>query len=526
MAPVERTGRERSDPPIDDASLRDHVRTIVNRHPTIGLAVGVVGPDGLRWFHAHGVADMTSRNPIADTTVFRIASITKTFTAIAVMQLWEQRLIDLDAPAADHLRSYELTAADPGFAPATVRHLLTHTAGLPEVAHPRGVVQPDFGESVEAGSEIPTLAEFYRGRLQIVAEPGTRFVYNNHGPATLGQIVEDVSGKSLAAYFRDHIFEPLGMTDSDLRRTDRLERRRATGHEIGRKGVKEIAQRDMVTAGAASVYSTPADMARYVSALLGRGGNEHGTVLEPGTLAMMFEAHYQPDARLPGMGLAFFRRHVGRQVAVGHQGSLPGFHSQITLAPDLGLGVVALTNGAHQADLWLPGEVSHLLEQLVGGPTVGGRHAQRPEVWNDLCGRYRLSAGLTDIRLRAMIGAGAQVFVRGDRLMLRFLTPIPELATGFDLHPDDEQDPYVYRIAFSGGGLDHLRVVFGQEPTGQTTRLHLDLMPLTLEKRPPSTNPSRLATTGLAVGAATMAARRLAAKPARGTACALGRSPD
>ncbi len=510
MSPVDDLQQERMSPPIDEAALGDHVQSIVNRQPTVGLAVGLVGTDGLGIFHSHGVADTESKEPISEDTVFRIASITKTFTAIAIMQLWERGLVELDAPVNEYLRSYELGSANAGSQPATIRNLLTHTAGLPEVAHPQGIFRADFGESVEVGAHLPTLAEFYRGHLRVGAEPGTRFVYNNHGPATLGQIVEDVSGQTLAAYFHEHIFAPLGMIDSDLLRTDRLERRRATGYEIRRRGVQEITERDMVTAGAASIFSTPSDMARYLRALLGRGSNDHGTVLEPETMAMMYEAHYQPDARIPGMGLAFFRANVGGQIAVGHQGSLPGFHSQISLAPDAGLAVMAFTNGTQQADLWLPGEVSRLLGRLLGLPTDQQRvFAHHPEVWDDVCGWYRLSAGLTDVRLRAMMGAGAEVFIRSGRLMLRFLTPIPALAAGFALHPDDEHDPNVYRIGLSESGLDHMRIVFGQDSTGATTRMHLDLMPLTLAKQPPSTNPRRWATSGLAVGAATLAARHL-----------------
>ena len=491
------------------AALRESVRSIVSRHPTVGLAMGVVGRNRAQAFCGHGVADVVSKEAITEATVFRIASITKTFTAIAVLQLWERGLIELDAPASNYLRSYRLVPADDRFGPVTVRHLLTHTAGLPEVAHRLGVFRPDFGESVEVGSPLPTLAEFYRGGLRVGAEPGTRFVYNNHGPATLGQIVEDISGKALARYFEDQIFRPLGMADADLVRTDRLERRRATGYEISGRGVREVAERDLVTAGAASIYATPADMARYLSALVGGGSGEHGAVLEPKTVAMMFEPQYQPDPRIPGMGLAFFRSEVGGHLAVGHQGSHPGFHAQVLIAPEVGLAVMAFTNGARQADLWLPVEVSRLLGQLLGSPTDERAVAHHPDVWSDICGWYRLSAGLTDVRLRAMMGAGAEVFVRRGRLMLRFLTPIPELGSGFDLQPDDPQDPYAYRIDFSEPDLGRLRIVFGQDDTGTTTRLHLDLMPLTLSKQPPATNPRRWAAGALAVGAATVATRSL-----------------
>ena len=83
--------------------------------------------------HGHGLADIASSTPVTADTVFRIGSITKTFTAMAVMQLWERGLIDLDAPANDYLRAYRLDSTDATFRPATVRHLLTHTSGIPDV---------------------------------------------------------------------------------------------------------------------------------------------------------------------------------------------------------------------------------------------------------------------------------------------------------------------------------------------------------------------------------------------------------
>ena len=279
--------------------------------------------------------------------MFRIASITKTFTAIAVMQLWEQGLVDLDAPANDYLRAYRLIPAKASFRPATVRQLLTHTAGIPELVHPSGLLRLRIlGESVKVGRPMPSLAEYYRGGLRLVAEPGTRFTYSDHGFATLGQIVEDISGKPLDRYFREHIFEPLGMADTDLVRSERVGSRLATGYKLRSDGAKAGHRLRWVTVGGGGIYSTPRDMARYVAALLGGGANEHGSVLKPETLATMFEPQYQPDPRVPGMGLAFFRTELGGHRVVEHEGILPGFDSQIFLAPDDGVGVMAFTNGA------------------------------------------------------------------------------------------------------------------------------------------------------------------------------------
>ncbi len=498
---------------FDDLELRGWVAEIAGRHPVVGLAVGVVHDGGFT-FVGNGVADLAAKTPITEDTAFRIASITKTFTAIALMQLWEQGAVNLDAPAHRYLRAYRLVPAQAGHRPATLRHLLTHTAGLPEVARPWGAWLPDFGESVEAGRPVPSLAEYYRGALRQYAETGTRFVYGNHSPATVGQVVQDVAGEPLASYFRRHIFEPLGMEDTDLIRSPRVESRLAAGYEIRSGGVKEIRLRDMVTVGAASIYSTPRDMARYLAALLGGGSNEHGSVLKPETLAMMFEPHHQPDPRIPGLGLAFFREDLGGHPVVGHQGTLPGFHSQILVAPRDGVGVMAFTNGAHQADFWLPAELSGLLRRLVGVPGAeivrGVPH--HPEIWGDICGWYALSARASDVRLRTLMGAGVEIFLRGGQPMLRFLTPIPTMYRGFHLLPLDETDPYVFGIDLFGTGTDVMRLVFGQGAAGATTRLHFDRMPITLDKRPAVRNPRLwairiLGATG-AVAATSMVVRR------------------
>jgi CubicO group peptidase (beta-lactamase class C family) len=482
-----------------ESPLETWVEGLAGRHPMVGLAVGVVRDGRLDAFRGYGLADIASGRPIAEDPAFRIASITKTFTAIAAMQLWEQGLIDLDAPVGEYLRAYRLVPANVGWRPATVRHLLTHTAGLPEVRDPRGALQPDFGESVPAGRLLPSLADFYGGRLRVSAEPGTRFVYGNHSPATLGQLVEDVTGLSLGRVFRERIFEPLGMVDTTLIRPDRAVSRTATGYTIGRRGPRAVPERDMVTTGAAGIHSTPHDMARYVAALLGGGANEHGSVLRPSTVSSMFEPHYQPDPRLPGFGLGFFRADLAGHRVVRHQGVIPGFDSEMALVPDDGIGLVAFTNGARDAALWLPAEMAALLRRLMDLPGDGIRSgiAPRPDAWGDLCGWYQLDAGLSDVRLRAMMGAGLEILAADGGIRLRFLSPIPMMHRAFALHPDDAMDPTVYRMDLSAFGLGTTRVAFSRGPGGARS-VTLELMPLILRRQPSWTNPRVWATGSLA----------------------------
>jgi len=132
-------------------------------------------------------------------------------------------------------------------------------------------------------------------------------------------------------------------------------------------------------------------MARYVAALLGGGAGERGSVLGPETLAAMFAPQYQPDPRLPGVGLAFYRREVGGHLIVEKDGLVRGFASQMFVAPHDGAGVVAFTNGARAAHGWLGSEVLGILRDVLGVPGEGIRTAvpHHPEIWGTCAGGMR-----------------------------------------------------------------------------------------------------------------------------------------
>jgi hypothetical protein len=257
-------------------------------------------------------------------------------------------------------------------------------------------------------------------------------------------------------------------------------------------------------------------MARYLAALLGGGMNAHGSILKPATLDTMFRPHYQPDPRLVAMGLAFFRHDAGGHRVVGHDGILPGFNSALLAAPDDDLGLFAFTNGSSGAMAWLPVELGRLLRHLLDVPDVAARTdiPHHPEIWDALCGRYRLPPRVSDLRGRLAMAGGVQVFVRGGRLLLRVLTPIPALFAGFPLHPDDDQDPHVFRLDLSPLGMPAARLVFARDAGAGTKVVHTDLgsQPLSFYEQPDVRIP-RLWIAGVAgafgvAAAATVARRR------------------
>ena len=280
----------------------------------------------------------------------------------------------------------------------------------------------------------------------------------------------------------------------------------------GSGGLRAVADREIATPGASGVYSTTADMARYVAALLGGGANEHGSVLRPETLAQMFEPHHQPDPRIPGMGLGFFRDEVGGHRTVGHDGIWKGFRTDMVLAPDDGIGVLAFANTGWFDPRGAPVPVANaVLRSLLDLPDDAVRTdaPEHPEIWSDLCGWYSLGPGvLTDPQPRAMLGAGVEVVVRRRQLTIRGQMPIPAVRKGLRLHPDGD-DPYAFRIDLSALGAGTSPVVFSRGPDGEVTALHLGLAPTPFKKRPDVRNPRLWVNGALAAGATALAARGL-----------------
>ena len=186
-------------------------------------------------------------------------------------------------------------------------------------------------------------------------------------------------------------------------------------------------------------------MARYVAALMRMGAGEHGLVLTPGTVMSMFQPHFQPDPRVPGMGLAFEPGAESGHNTVGRSGILSGFLSSMVLAPDDEIGVFVLANTGGLGGRGAPAPLAMaLLRRVLGLSDRASRTdiPPRPEIWSELCGWYSPDPGpVSNLFTRALFGAGAEVTVHGGHLMLKRLTPVPAMRRGFRLYPDDPDDP-------------------------------------------------------------------------------------
>jgi CubicO group peptidase (beta-lactamase class C family) len=405
-----------------------------------GLAVGVVRDGRLERFVGLGLADAERDRPVDAGTAFRIASISKTMTAIGVLQLVEEGRLGLDDPVNDRLATLRVEARAGDAPPVTVRHLLTHTAGIGELRRWTDLVRPMVALAGPAGRPPAPLSEYYARPLRAEVAAGTKWAYANHGYGILGQLIEDLRGAPFAAVMRERIFAPLGMEHTDFARGERVRDRIAVGYALRRGRMQPVKDRDVAIPPAGSCWSTVEDMARYVAALAGGGP----PLVRPETLEAMLASQGEADARLPAMGLGFFLERLGGRRVAAHDGAWTGFISSMLVAPDDGVGVVAFTN---TQVAFAPHVVAErILRRLLDLPEPAAPVvAERPHLWPELVGVYRPARGLnTNLRVWPLIGGEVQVAVRRGHLVARAASPVKPLRKGLRLHAAAPDDPLLF----------------------------------------------------------------------------------
>ena len=471
-----------------------------NQHAAGGLAVGIVHRGELVYARGLGWADYATRRPVTPDTSFRIGSISKTFTAIGIMQLWEQGKIDIDAPVNDYLKSYRFGHPDPSAPPITIRHIFTHRTGLGDIRSWRELLP---GQPISIAAEkgqIPPLNDFYSEGLNTELHPGRKWAYDNHAYGTLGQVIEDVSGQPFGQYMIHKVFEPLGMHRTDYFLTERVHDF-ATGYQVQGGPLEQVEYKDIVVPGAGSIFSSVNQMARYVSALMNGGANEHGRIIQEETLAMMMERQWGLDDRLPGMGMTFWLENVQGHRIAQHGGGWPGFISMMLVAPDDDLAVLAFTNCGNRSSYDVSvGLMRQLLQIDTASITPPYLDIQsQPLTWSELTGVYQPAPGFsTNGRVWAAYGGGIEIKVEGTQLMWKPLGGMGR--AGLPLYQADPEDPFAYQLAppqalWTPSLVQPNWVLFQQDESGQVDRFQLGF--LEFNKREPLINAnSKLAKTG------------------------------
>jgi CubicO group peptidase (beta-lactamase class C family) len=307
-----------------------------------GISVALVKDQEIIWSRGYGLADLDSKTGTTPATIYSICSISKLFTSIAVMQLWEAGKLRLDDRVADVLPWFNLEQQHPDSGPITIRSLLTHSSGLPrESAHPYWS-GPDF--------PFPTSTQVKDklGDQKTLYPASTYFQYSNLGLSLLGEIVAHVSGLPFDEYVQQNILAPLRLADTRPELPEELwGGKLATGYSaLNRKGVrKKVAFfQARGIAPAAGFSSTVRDLARFASwqfRLLDKGGKE---ILNASTLREMQRVHWMDPDWKTTWGLGFSVYKVENRTFVGHGGSCPGYRTSLILDPEKKWAYVMMVN--------------------------------------------------------------------------------------------------------------------------------------------------------------------------------------
>ncbi len=375
-------------PPLADAAvlLDMWIEEQMAYHHLPALSIGVVYDQELIWAQGYGFADQEKKTPVTPATIFRMGSITKLFTSVAVLQLRDRGKLRLDDPVSEHLPWFEVQSSFGGEPEITVRHLLTHTSGLPREAAFPYWTDHDFPTREEIREALPSQSAVFA--------PATRYKYSNLGIALLGEIVAEVSGEPFAGYLTKNVLAPLGMTSTTLAPAEEHLRRMTNAYlrrtEDGSRGVADYYETRGL-APAANVVSTVEDMARFAAlqfrddAPIAAGEQ----ILKGSTIREMHRPHwiYADWTRGRGLGFAVSRR--DDKTIVSHGGWVAGHRSHLLLVPDELVAVVAMTN----ADDASPAVFTYQALDLLGG-AIAEAVAPKPEekradpAWQRFLGEY------------------------------------------------------------------------------------------------------------------------------------------
>ena len=319
-------------------TLSGFVEATAARFGIPGVAVGMWA-DGRESYACHGVTSVDNPLPVNPDTLYVLGSVTKTYTATALMRLAAEGRVELDAPVRRYVP--ELVLADERTAAQiTVLNLLNHTSGL------GWDLLTDTGEGDDAlAGFVPKLAG-----LELVAPPGARASYSQAGYSVLGRVIEKVAGMPYERAVASLIFEPLGLSHSFFAADDVLTRRFAVGHNRGEDGTLPVARLwrgPRYRNAGGGLASSVADQLRWARFHLGDGHADSGARVLPAELLQRMK---EPTVALRGstlgdaIGIGWFLRDVDSVRTVGHGGSANGQFAELLTVPQRGFAVVALAN--------------------------------------------------------------------------------------------------------------------------------------------------------------------------------------
>lgn len=319
-----------------DAFIAQHMKEA----GTPGISLAITSREGLLRVQTYGLADIKTRRAVAPETLFEIGSISKSFTAICLLQLQEAGKIDFQQPVTKYLPWFSVKTK---YAPITVHHLLTHTSGLPR----------DRDDIPSSPFQTAALSERETGYA-----PGSDWAYSNIGFQTLGYLLEELDGRPSYESVRKRIIEPLGMKATETTIRQEMRAKMAVGYVPFYDDRPEGPGDELVEAtygdygaGDGAIAATPADLAAYVRMLLNHGARPGGRLISEESFKLLTQQTVPTEKNgkeFYGYGMGIWENEG--HTMIGHGGGMIGYTSSIKADLDAGLGVVVFLNGPGNVD--------------------------------------------------------------------------------------------------------------------------------------------------------------------------------
>ena len=316
------------------AALTSAIQLEMKNQSLPAVSIALVDGQHVVWAQGFGLSDPQQKIPAAADTIYRVGSVSKLFTDIAIMQLVEKGRLDLDAPVNRYLPDFH--PVNPFAKPITLRELMSHRSGL--------VREPPIGHYFD--STAPTLEATVKSlnHTTLVYPPGTHTKYSNAAIAVAGYVLEKQSGQPFTTYVRDAVLQPLGMSASAFTPTPEILAKLAHASiwtYDGRVFDAPTFQLGMAPAGC--MYSSVLDLSKFVSMLFAAGRGSEGAVLKPETLQSMWQPQFPTAGEKQSFGIGFRLANLDGHALVGHGGAIYGFATELEALPADKLGVVAVT---------------------------------------------------------------------------------------------------------------------------------------------------------------------------------------
>ena len=410
----------------------------INSYNIAGATVILMQGDSVLHINGYGLADIESDTPVDyNSSIFEVGSISKTFVATAIMQLYEDGKVDLDGDINKYLTSFQLPYKFNH--PITIRHLLTHTAGFDD---------RNIGSAVLSEKDIIPLARYLKKRMPPQIRPSGKVIsYSNHGYALLGLIVEEVSGIPFYEYIQQKILEPLKMEYSGFKKQANLKENYVTSYL--QKGGQLIPYKpDFELKYPASAFSaTASDMGQFISMFLNNGNYKGVQILDSITIAKMYHTpfkHY--DKAEYGWLYGFSEADWNGMKLYGHGGAIKGFASQLSLLPEKKLGLFISANSSSYPNsdsrVFIDNFVYNLLMRMLPDtaskkekPKVSSTNGTVDKPLQEFTGTYRYTqyAHNTFDKVGILIGLAPEIEIAAKEDILLVLPWNDKLVPASDL---------------------------------------------------------------------------------------------